>query len=108
MYHQQFETRPRSAPHVDFTATPQQQVRLLLARYPNVSETELARLISLYRGFSALDTALLLSEEALAPRFDRFMVDHRSTVRPAFRQYAGLLLYTVLTIAMLAWAISTV
>ena len=108
MYHQQLETGPLSAPHVGSIGTPREQVRSLLARYPNVSETELARLISLYRGFSALDTALLLSEEALAPRLDRFMVDHRSKVRPAFRQYAGLLLYTVLTIAMLAWAISTV
>src|SRR3982751_1444752 len=78
----------------------------LVARYPNLSETELARLINLYRGFSALDTALILSDEALAPMLDRFTAEHRSKVRPPFRQYAGLLFYTVLTVAALAWAIS--
>ena len=77
-----------------------------IGRYPNLSETELARLINLYRGFSALDTALMLSDEALAPRLDRFTTDHRSSIRPPFRQYAGLLFYTILTLGALIWAVS--
>ena len=65
---------------------------------PNLSEAEIARLINLYREFSALDTALVLSDATLAPRLDRFTAEHRSKVRPPFRQYAGLLFYTVLTL----------
>lgn len=79
---------------------------MLVGRYPDLSETELARLIDLYRGFSALDTALILSDDALAPRLDRFTTEHRSRVRPPFRQFAGLLFYAVATLGMLAWAIS--
>jgi hypothetical protein len=85
--------------------TAHEQAKLLLARYPNLSETELARLINLYRGFSALDTALILSDDALAPTLARFRAEHRSKVRPPFRQYAGLLAYTVLTLAAVAWAV---
>lgn len=78
----------------------------LIRRYPNLSETELARLINLYREFSALDTALTLSDHELAPNLDRFSADHRSKIRTPFRQYAALILYLVLTIIALAWAAS--
>jgi hypothetical protein len=78
----------------------------LIRRYPNLSETELARLINLYREFSALDTALTLSDERLASNFDRFTTDHRAKIRTPFRQYAALILYLVLTIIGLAWAAS--
>jgi hypothetical protein len=98
--------RALSPAHCEPMGTPQDQARELIGRYPNLSETELARLINLYRGFSALDTALILSDEALAARLDRFTTEYRSQVRPPFGQYAGLLFYTVLTLAMLIWAIS--
>jgi hypothetical protein len=88
--------------------TAREQLTALLARYPNVSETELARMINLYRESSALDAALMLSDAAIAPNLDRFTSEHRSKVRPPFRQYAGLLLYVVLTVAALGWAISAV
>ena len=78
----------------------------LIERYPNLSEIELARLINLYRRFSALDTALLLSDDGLAPKLDRFTTEHRSKVRLPLRQYAGLLVYTLLTLAAVAWAIA--
>jgi len=81
------------------------QVRDLIARYPNLSEIELARLINLYRNLSALDMALMLSDEAIAPGLDRFSREHRSEVRKPFRQYAGLLMYGVLTIGAVIWAL---
>ena len=56
----------------------------LVSRYPNLSEIELARLINLYRELSALDVALMMSDEALAPRLDRFVGEHRSAVRTPF------------------------
>jgi hypothetical protein len=81
------------------------QVRDLIGRYPNLSEIELARLINLYRNLSALDMALMLSDEAIAPGLDRFSKEHRSEVRKPFRQYAGLLMYGVLTIGAVIWAV---
>src|SRR5689334_8292475 len=50
---------------------PADEARALITRYPNLSETELARLINLYRELSALDTALMLSDEKIAPNLDR-------------------------------------
>jgi len=107
VYHHDLETSPlHSAARAELIGTSQEQLRLLLARYPNLSETELARLINLYRGCSALDTTLLLSDDALAPTLDRFTAEYRSKVRPPLRQYAGLLFYVVLTIGAVAWAIA--
>ena len=103
---QSFEANSRqSAQQGSPAAAPANQVRELVSRYPNLSETELARLINLYRNLSALDTALMLSDEGLAPRLDRFSKEHRSKVRPAFRQYAGLLAYALLTIGAVIWAV---
>ena len=76
----------------------------LIDRYPNLSETELARLINLYRGFSALDSALIISDRSLGFKFDRFCADHRSKLGAPFRQYAALILYGVLTIGAVIWA----
>lgn len=84
---------------------PLDEARALIARYPKVSEIELARLINLYRQLSALDMALMLSDEKLAPSLDRFSADHRSRIRPRFRDYAALAGYAVLGLVALAWAV---
>ena len=84
--------------------TPADEVRELLGSYPNMSETALARLINLYRGLSALDVALMLSDEKLAPRLDRFSSDHRSRIRTPFRQYAALVAYAFVGVAVITWA----
>jgi hypothetical protein len=94
-----------AAPRGESGDTVLEQVKDLVGRYPNLSEIELARLINLYRQLSALDMALMLSDETIAPSLDRFSKDHRSAVRPPFRQYAGLLAYAVLTIGAVIWAI---
>lgn len=87
---------------------PVDEARELIRRYPNLSETALARLINLYRGLSALDVALMLSDEKLAPHLDRFSADNRSRVRKPFRQYAALMAYAVAGLAVLAWAVAFV
>ena len=86
--------------------TPRDEAAALIRRYPNLGETELARLINLYRGFSALDMALILSNEELAPNLDRFSTDHRSKIRTPFRQYAALVGYAVVAAAALAWTVA--
>jgi len=81
-----------------------EEARELIGRYPNLSETELARLINVYRELSALEMALMLSDERLAPSLDRFSTDHRSRIRTPFRQYAALVGYAVAGVAALVWA----
>ena len=83
---------------------PLDETRELIGRYPNLSEAELARLINVYRELSALDMALMLSDEELAPSVDRFSVDHRSKIRKPFRQYAALVGYAVMGVVAVAWA----
>lgn len=85
---------------------PVDEVRTLITRYPNLSEIELARLINLYRRLSALDMALMLSDQKLSPNLDRFSADHRSKIKTPFRQYAALVGYAVLTLAALGWAVA--
>jgi predicted PurR-regulated permease PerM len=82
------------------------QARELIRRYPNLSEIELARLINLYRELSALDMARMLSDENLAPNLDRFAADHRSTTKASVHQYAALVGYAVVGVAMVAWAVA--
>ena len=78
----------------------------LIDRYPNLSEIELARLINLYRGFSALDSALIISDRMLGRKLDRFCADHRSKLRPPFRQYAALVFCGVLSLGAVIWALA--
>ena len=82
-----------------------QQTTKLIDRYPNLSEVELARLINLYRELPALDVALMLSDEKIAPRLDRFFVDHRSKIRTPFRQYAALVGLAFVGVAVTIWAV---
>ncbi len=102
---QDFAARQFAFSHVEAPRRPAvEEAAELIARYPNLSEIELARLINLYRGFSALDSALIISDRRLGSKLDRFCGDHRSKLRPAFRQYAALVLYGVLTIGAVLWA----
>ena len=104
MFHN-FNSRPlafREAP----APTPAEQAKALLRRYPNLSEVELARLIAVYRELPAVDMALMLSDEQLAPSMDRFAADHRSRLRTPFRHYAALVAYALLTMIGIAWAAS--
>ena len=102
---QDFSTKPLALePPEPAGSRPLDQARELIGRYPNISETDLARLINLYRELSAFDMAFMLSDEKLAPNLDRFSSDHRSKIRTPFRQYAALVGYAVLTIGAVAWA----
>ena len=83
---------------------PLEEARELISHYPNLSETDIARLIKVYRQLSALEMALMLSDEKLQPKLDRFSVDHRSKIRTPFRQYAALVAYAVVGVAAVVWA----
>ena len=78
----------------------------LIARYPHLSEIELACLINLYREMPALDAALIISDEVLGPKLDRFFKDHGRKIRTPFRQYAVLVVIAVAGLALTAWAVA--
>lgn len=82
-----------------------EQASELIDRHPNLSETELALLINLYRELSALDMALMISDEQLGPKVDRFFADHRSKIRTPLRQYAALLGTAIFGILAITWAL---
>lgn len=83
-----------------------EQAAELIGRYPKLSEIELARLINLYRQLSALDVALMIADEQLAPRLERFVGEHRSELRTPFRQYAVLVAIAVLGFVLMAWVVA--
>ena len=83
-----------------------EQFRALIDRYPMVSEVELARLINLYRDLSALDVALMISDEKFGPKLDHFFKDHRSEIRTPFRQYAVLVGIALAGFAIIGWAVA--
>ena len=83
-----------------------QQFSALIDRYPDLREVELARLINLYRELSALDVALLISDERFSPKLDGFFADHRSKIRTPFRQYAVLVAIAAVGFLIIAWAVA--
>jgi hypothetical protein len=103
--YQDFAAR-RPATEGPAAPSPRDEAAALIARYPNLSEGELARLINLYRRFSSLDSALIISDEQLAPKLDRFVADNRAKVKLPFRQYAGLVAYALLAVVAVAWAVA--
>lgn len=76
----------------------------LIARYPDLSQIELSRLIQLYRSLTALDMALLISDTGLAPKLDQFYKDHRRRLRTPFRQYAILVYIAGVGVLVAIWA----
>jgi hypothetical protein len=91
--HEEAEPRPAA-----------QQAAELIARYPNLSEIELARAINLYRELSALDMALMISDAELVSKLDRFHEDHRRQLRTPFRQYAVLVCIGAVGMLVALWA----
>jgi hypothetical protein len=89
-----------------FGAPPSEEAIQLVSRYPNLSEVETARLINLYRELPALQVALMISDEKLAPKVDRFVQDHRSKISVPFRQYAVLVAIAIVGLAVIIWAVS--
>lgn len=75
----------------------------LLDRYPDLSEAELARLIGTYRKMSTVDIALMLSDETLGPKLQRFAKDHKRAIKAPFRDYAFIVVLALTGIAVVAW-----
>lgn len=86
------------------SAAPGGEAADLLNRYPDITETDLARLINAYRRLPALDFALMMSDARLAPKLDRLFNEQRSKLRAPLREYATLLAVGLFGIAVIAVA----
>ena len=76
----------------------------LLARYPNLSDVELATLINLFPYIRILDLGLMTSDDRLAPRLDAFHRDHGKKLKaPISSLIAFLAVPTILVVAGLLW-----
>jgi hypothetical protein len=58
-----------------------QQTAELLDRYPDISEAERAEIVSFMRTGRHIDIGLLTSNDALRPKIDAFMADHKKEMR---------------------------
>jgi hypothetical protein len=58
-----------------------QQTAELLGRYPDISEAERAEIVSFMRTGRHIDIGLLTSNDALRPKIDAFMADHKKDMR---------------------------
>ena len=58
-----------------------QHVAALLDRYPRVSEDETQEIITFLRTGRHLDVGMVTGDEALKPKLEAFMADHKSHFR---------------------------
>ena len=81
------------------------RAEVLLDRYPNLSEQELAELINLFPHLSLLDQGLLTVDERLSGKLHKFHHEHRATLTPGKVDLVlSLALVTFLAMFALWWA----
>ena len=60
----------------------------LISRYPDLSKSQTGDLVSLFPRLSALDLALMMSDDDLAPKLEAFYAAHRQEMSPSLTDYA--------------------
>lgn len=60
----------------------------LIARYPNLSQSQIEQLIGVFPRLGALDLALMMSDDNLGPRLEAFCSAHRELISPSLADYA--------------------
>ena len=92
---------PRSRPPSESTL----RVQALLARYPNLSEQELAELINLFHYLRLLDVGLMSADDRLSDKLADFRRDHgHALVRPREKLIMALALSAIFVLG-LAWLV---
>ncbi len=84
------------------------QFEALLVRYPDISEKELAKLISLLPLIPMLDKALIIADNRLSPKLADLYRDHRNrrTSQDETRLLKGAV-FAVLTVGLLGTCIAS-
>ena len=75
----------------------------LVGEYPHISTEQLKELTERFPQLSALEMALMMSDDSLAGKLDRFRVEQRRRIRTPFSQYAVLVAIALGGLAMLAF-----
>jgi hypothetical protein len=74
----------------------------LISRYPDLTSAELNRLIAIYPRLPILDVGLMTADPSISTRLDAFCREHGRKLK---RSSAGLLLFLILPMAVLIWAL---
>lgn len=69
-------------------AAPQARAAELLASYPDLAKPQLDELIAMFPRLSALDLALMMSDDQVGPRLEAFCATHRERLGPSLADYA--------------------
>lgn len=75
----------------------------LVADYPHLSPEQLTEATELFPQLSALEMALMMSDDRLAGKLDRFRREQRRQIRTPFSQYAVLVAIALGGLAILAF-----
>ena len=94
-----FYSRPREPSCVAARA------EVLLQRYPNLSEAELAELINLMPSVPVLDFGLMTADPAMSSRLDDFYREHGRKVRTSVAPLVIFLLLPLAVVAATAWSL---
>jgi hypothetical protein len=81
------------------------EVAGLLWRYDRLRPHETERLLDAFKRLTALDVALMTSDEALRGRLDAFRRDHKSQLRPPLWHVALFLGTPVAMLAAVIWGL---
>ena len=84
------------------------ELRALLARYPQLSGGELDRLASLMRKARLLDVGLLSSDPELGEKYYSFRAGEARRLRPTAWETAKFLAFYLLPGALITWAVAQV
>lgn len=83
------------------------RAELLLSRYPNLSEAELAELINLMHRLPVLDLGLMTADDRLSDQLDAFHRDHGDKLGPSLISMAFFLIVpTALGVGTVWWLLS--
>ena len=79
-----------SAAIADAERVSRQQIADMLARYPDLSPTEVAEIVDFLRNGRQLEIGLLTCNQSIRPQLDAFMVEHRRKLSLGAVETAGL------------------
>ena len=83
------------------------EARKLIARYPQLSEQEVASLIEMCATLPFLDFSILASDEAVGANFAAFYDDHGAKLRPPVMGWSWAAApILVMSIGLFIWALS--
>ena len=100
-------SRPSFAPAIAVPSRSRahQRAAELVSRYPSLSRPQIDELAGLFPRLGAMDVALMMADERLAPRLEAFCSANRDLVSPSLADYAVIAAIMALPLVILAVAL---